>query len=96
MKTWIVKLLGLSSAVWNFFWSVLREVVASGVEELLPLALEIVRSMAKTDLTEAEKFDGAVGWLKSQAVDLGIDAGVSVLRFAVESAVQRLKAEGGR
>lgn len=93
MKTWIAKLLGLTSAVWNFFWPVLRELMASGAEALLPVALEIVRSLAKADLSGEQKFTTAVDRLRSQAVEYGIDAGVSVLRFAVESAVQKMKAE---
>lgn len=93
MKTWIAKLLGLTSAVWNFFWPVLRELMASGAAALLPAALEIVRSLAKENLSGEQKFSAAVDRLRSQAVEYGIDAGVSVLRFAVESAVQKMKAE---
>lgn len=96
MKTLLAKLLGLTSAVWNFFAPVLRQIVAEGAAELLPLALEIVRSLAPAKVSGAEKFDLAVNRLRDAATNKGIEAGTSLIRFAVESAVQRLGAEETR
>ena len=93
MKTLLVKLLGITSALWNFFAPVLRKIVADGASELLPLALDIVKSLAGAKISGPEKFNLAVGRLKEAAYVEGIEASTSLIRFAVEAAVQRLNAE---
>jgi hypothetical protein len=91
MKTLITKLLGISSAVWAFYAPLLGSMIVSSASALLPIALEIVRSLAQTEKSGAQKRDDALSALKAAAIRQGIDASESLLRFTVESAVQRIK-----
>jgi len=91
MKTILTKLLGVTSAVWNFYGPILRSMVVSSASALLPIALEIVRSLAQTDKSGAEKRDEAIAALRSAAIRQGVDATESLIRWTVESAVQRMK-----
>lgn len=91
MKSILAKLLGVPSAVWSFYAPLLKSLIVSGVAELLPIALEIVRSLATTNKSGAEKRDVAVASLKEVALKRGIDATESVIRWTIESAVQRMK-----
>lgn len=91
MKNLLAKLLGVPATIWNFYSPLLRELVVTGVSALLPLALEIVRNLAQTDKSGAEKRSEAIASLKAAAVRQGISASESLLRFTVESAVQRMK-----
>jgi hypothetical protein len=93
MKSLLAKLAGFSSAIFNFYAPILKSIFASGAAALLPIALEIVKSLADTDKTGAQKREAAVKALTKAAVTNGIDAAESVIRFTVESAVQKLKAE---
>jgi hypothetical protein len=93
MKSLLAKLAGLSSAIFNFYAPILKSVFASGAAALLPIALEIVRSLADTNKTGAQKREAAVKLLTQTATKQGIDAAESVIRFTVESAVQKLKTQ---
>jgi predicted GIY-YIG superfamily endonuclease len=55
--------------------------------------LEIVQSLASTDKTGAEKREAAVKKLTAAAKKQGVSASESLIRFTVESAVQRHKLE---
>lgn len=90
MKNLLAKILGLPVFVWNFYAPLLRELAVSGASALLPLALDIVRSLAATDKTGAQKRSEAVQSLKEVALARGISASESLIRFTVESAVQRI------
>jgi hypothetical protein len=91
MKTFFAKLIGLSSAVLNFYLPILKELIASGLASLLPLALEIVKEQALSNKPSGEKRLDAVFMLREAAIARGINASESLLRYTVESAVQRLK-----
>ena len=71
----------------------MRQLVVSGTGALLPIALEIVRSLADSDRTGGQKREEAVKALKSRAVAEGISATESLIRWTIESAVQRLRLE---
>lgn len=92
MKTLLAKLLGVSTNVLNFFLPIFKQVVATGVANLLPVALEIVTQLATSDLTSGDKKAAAVDLLKKAAIKEGITASASILNWTVESAVQQLKA----
>ena len=66
------------------------------VSALLPLALDIVRELANTSKTGAQKREAAVKSLTQAAIRNGIEASESLIRFTVESAVQRMKVEDER
>ncbi len=93
MKSLFSKLSGLPALIWNFYAPILKQLIAEGAATLLPLALDIVRELADSSKTGPQKREAAVKKLTQAAVRNGIDASESVIRFTVESAVQKLKNE---
>ena len=93
MKSLVAKLLGITNSIWNFYAPLLRQLVVSGAGVLLPIALEIVRSLASSGRTGAEKREEAVEALKAAAISQGVSATESLIRWTVESAVQRMRLE---
>ena len=91
MKNFFAKIMGISSSLLNFYLPIFRELLATGIASLLPIALEVVAALAKTDKTGAEKRAEAINALKDAAIARGINASESLLRYTVESAVQKLK-----
>jgi vacuolar-type H+-ATPase subunit D/Vma8 len=93
MKSFLAKLAGIPSLIWNFYAPILKQIIVDGASALLPLALDIVRELADTSKTGAQKREAAVKKLTTAAVRNGIDASESLIRFTVESAVQKIKSE---
>ena len=91
MKSFFAKLAGLPSLIWNFYAPILKQIIADGAAALLPLALDIVRELADTSKSGAQKREAAVKKLTTAALRNGIDASESLIRFTIESAVQRVK-----
>lgn len=91
MKSFFAKLAGLPAKLWNFYGPILKELLATSVSALLPIALEIVESLADTNKTGSQKREAAVKKLSTEARRYGIKASESLIRFTVESAVQRYK-----
>jgi hypothetical protein len=91
VKTFLAKMLGIGSSVWSFYAPILKQLFVSGTSALLPLALDIVRELAASDKSSAEKRDTAVSRLKTEATAMGVNATESLIRFTIESAVQRIK-----
>lgn len=91
MKTLLSKMLGLSRSVLDFYIPILRELVSTGISALLPVALEVVSSLATSSETGSKKREMAVEQLRSSAIKLGINASESLIRLTIESAVQRMK-----
>jgi hypothetical protein len=91
VKTFLAKIMGVGSAVWNFYAPILQQLFVSGASALLPLALEIVRSLNDTRKSSDMKRDTAVFLLRERAKSLGVEATESLLRFTIESAVQRIR-----
>lgn len=77
--------------MWAFYAPLLGSIIVTSASTLLPVALEIVRSLAQTDKSGAQKRDEALSALKAAALRQGVDASESFLRFTIESAVQRIK-----
>jgi hypothetical protein len=91
MKSFFATLLGIPSKIWNFYAPILKELFVDAASNLLPLALDIVRELADTSKTGSQKREAAVKKLTSAAIRNGIDVSESLIRFTVESAVQRTK-----
>lgn len=91
MKTIFAKIAGISTSLLNFYLPILKQLFTTGMAALLPIALEIVRSLADTDKTGSQKREAAVRKLTSAASELGIAASESLVRLTIESAVQSLK-----
>jgi len=87
----LARVLGVSRALLEFYLPVLRRILATGFAALLPIALEIVRNLAATDKSGAEKRTQAIDALRVAAIERGLEASENLLRYTVESAVQRLK-----
>ena len=96
MKSFFAKIWGITTSIFNFYLPILRELVVQSVSALLPLALDIVRELANTSKTGAQKREAAVKSLTQAAIRNGIEASESLIRFTVESAVQRMKVEDER
>ena len=93
MKSFLAKLAGIPSLIWNFYAPILKQIIVDGASALLPLALDIVRELADTSKTGSQKREAAVKKLTQAAVRNGIDASESLIRFTIESAVQKIKSE---
>jgi hypothetical protein len=93
MKSLVAKILGISNSIWNFYGPLLRQLVANGTGVLLPIALDIVRSLASSNRTGGQKREEAVKALKAAAVGHGVSASESLIRWTIESAVQRMRLE---
>jgi hypothetical protein len=93
MKSIFAKFTGLTTSLLNFYLPILRQLISSGLASLLPIAVEIVRSVADMDKTGAQKRELAVKRLSTAATELGISATESLIRLTVESAVSKLKLE---
>lgn len=96
MKQWLTtqlaKALGISREVLAFFLPIFVSVISGCLRDLLPQALQIVTRLAENrELGNAEKRGAAVAELADFAKREGISCGVSVLNFAVEAAVAKLK-----
>lgn len=93
MKSLLAKLAGIPSLIWNFYAPILKQIIADGASALLPLALDIVRELADTSKTGSQKREAAVKKLTQAATRNGVYASESLIRFTIESAVQKLKNE---
>ena len=86
----IFSLGGPAKAVLAFLLPILEDNSAKLLAALLPIALEVVASLAESPKTGAEKRAAAVDAIKAQAIQTGINATTSAVNLAVELAVQKL------
>ena len=71
---------------------ILEDQTAKLLAALLPIAMDVVTSLADSGKTGAEKRAAAVDAIKAQAIHAGVDATASAVNLAVELAVQKLSA----
>jgi hypothetical protein len=96
MKALLARILGVTSAVLDFLLPTMRALLRTGLVALLPLALEVVRSLAaKKDIPGSQKFQHAVSALRAEAIAQGIEASTNLIETAVKLAVEKLR-EGGK
>jgi hypothetical protein len=91
MKSFFTFLFGVPAKIWNFYAPILKQLFADAASNLLPLALDIVLELADAEKTSSQKRESAVKKLGAAAQRNGIDASESLIRFTIESAVQRIK-----
>ena len=91
MKSFFAKLAGVPAKIWNFYAPILKELLTSSASALLPIALEIVEDLAYSSKTGTQKREAAVKKLTTEAKRMGYSASESLIRFTIESAVQRYK-----
>jgi len=91
MKSFFTFLFGVPAKIWAFYAPILKQLFADAAANLLPLALDIVLELADAEKTSSQKREAAVKKLSAAAQRNGIDASESLIRFTIESAVQRIK-----
>ena len=91
MNSLLAKLTRVASAIWNFYLPLFRSESARTLAALLPLAVVVVRELAKMDVPSGDKRESAVILLKRQAIEEGLHAAESLIRYSIESAVFKLK-----
>jgi hypothetical protein len=91
MKAFLAKLVGVTTNVINFFLPAMRLILATGLSALLPVAIEVVRSLNDKPMSGGDKFKLAVETLKNEAIVRGIEAGTNALEIVIVSAVAKLR-----
>ena len=91
MKSLALKFLGIGSTLWKFLLPIIKSEARNVLNDLLPMAKEIVVEVAKThDLPNARR-DAAVRLLRDRAWGAGFSVSTSLLNLAIELAVQAAK-----
>lgn len=93
MNNIIARILGVGKVIWEFLVPIIKTSLASTLTALLPIALEVVASLATSGKNGTEKRETAVKQLQQIAVAEGIHAAESAVRLAVEMAYTKLKSE---
>ena len=88
-------LTGASRTLIGFLIPILADSTARLLEGLLPIALEVVRSLAETPKSGEEKKREAVRQIQVLALNEGIRAGTRAVNLSIELALAKLK-EAGR
>lgn len=95
MKNTLIKLLvrltGASRELLELILPILRDSASRLLAELAPIAIEVVRSLAESPHSGAQKREAALREIQTRAVSAGIRASTSAANLAIELAVQNLK-----
>lgn len=89
-------LTGASRTLLAFLLPILADSTARLLTSLLPIALEVVASLADTDKTGEEKRRLAADEIKAAAISAGIQASGRVVNLAIELALQKLEGSAGK
>lgn len=85
---------GTSKTVLEFIGPILQRSVSELLANLLPIALEVVTSLATDDKkTGTQKRNDAFKKIKDISVKQGIDAGNQTINLAIELALSKLKSQ---
>lgn len=85
---------GTSKTVLEFIAPILQRSVSELLANLLPIALEVVTSLATDDKkTGTQKRNDAFKKIKDISVKQGIDAGNQTINLAIELALSKLKSQ---
>jgi|LakMenEpi03Aug12_release.lakeMendotaPanAssembly.Ray.scaffolds.fasta_scaffold171873_2 hypothetical protein len=85
-------LTGTSKTVLEFIGPILQHSVADILSKVLPIALEVVQSLATDDeKTGAQKRHDAFRKIKTIATQEGIDAGSQTINLAIELALSKIR-----
>ncbi len=85
-------LTGASKTLIAFLLPILATGTAELLAALLPIAMDVVSSLADSPKTGAQKRAAAVDAIKAEAIHAGINATASAVNLAVELAVQKMGA----
>lgn len=94
MKSFLLRLLG---TIGDFLRPIFAQGTKELMEQLLPLALQTVAAIAAdpTVVSNDAKRQEALVKLENKAEAIGLQVGTSMLNWAIETAVQKLKASTG-
>ena len=87
----LMRLTGASKQLLDLILPLLRDSAARLLAELAPIALEVVKSLAESPHSGAQKREAALREIQTRAVAAGIRASTSAANLAIELAVQNLK-----
>jgi hypothetical protein len=87
----LTKLTGASRDLIELLLPILKDSASRLLAQLAPIALEVVRSLAESPHSGAQKRDAAAQRIQQLAVAEGIRASTSAVNLAVELAVANLK-----
>lgn len=92
MKTWFLNLFGVLG---EFLKALFQRGLQDQLNALLPIALQAVAQAAVNPdlISSSERREAAFQQIRSQALTSSINAGASSIGFAIELAVQKLKAD---
>lgn len=91
LKLW-AWITGSSVALFNFLAPILASSAATLLEQLAPIALEVVASLADSKESGEVKRKAAVDEIQARAIAAGIQASASVVNATLELALQNIKA----
>jgi len=89
----LMRLTGASKQLLELILPLLADTAAKLLADLAPIALEVVRSLADSPHSGAQKREAALREIQTRAVNAGIRASTSAVNLAIELAVQNLKAK---
>ena len=81
----------ISNAFLNFIKAAVDKLTQKFIVELQAFAIEVVATLATTDLTSAQKRKEAFDKIKAEAIARGLDYKDSAINLLVELAVAHLK-----
>ena len=87
----LIRLTGASRQLLELILPILRDSAAQLLASLAPIALEVVKSLADSPHSGAQKREAALREIQTRAVNAGIKASASAVNLAIELAVQNLK-----
>ena len=94
MKTLLLKALslltGASKSVLEFIIPILRDSTANILKALLPIAVEVVSSLADSSASGDEKRKIAGEQIKQAAIKEGVDASSRAINLAIELALAKI------
>lgn len=90
IKAWFLSFLG---ELGSFLKALFVRGVASEVERLLPIALEVVKMLGDEQLSGEEKRTRAAWIIRTRVANLQWTVAADIINLAIEMAVQKWKAE---
>jgi hypothetical protein len=87
----LIRLTGASKQLLELILPILRDSAAQLLANLAPIAIEVVKSLADSPHSGAQKREAALREIQTRAVNAGISASASAVNLAIELAVQNLK-----
>lgn len=84
-------LTGASKTVLSFILPILRDSTSQLLSALLPIALDVVESLASSDKSGEEKRKQAADQIKAIAIQTGIAATSRAVNLAIELAVEKME-----